>query len=94
MGTALREVTRVGGHRRMNLHHLVKMANEIGEFFGQMPDREETVAAITAHLRNFWEPRMRREIIEYARSDGGELKEIVRAAVLRLEGSQTRAEPR
>lgn len=78
----------------MDVHRLVKMANQIGEFFGQMPDREEAVTAITAHLQNFWEPRMRREIIEHARRDGGELKEIVRAAVLRLEGSQTRTEPR
>ena len=78
----------------MDVHRLVKMANEIGEFFGQTPDREEAIAAITAHLRNFWEPRMRREIIEYARRGGGDLKEIVRAAVLRLEGSQTPAEPR
>jgi formate dehydrogenase subunit delta len=69
----------------MEIHRLVKMANEIGEFFAQAPDREEAVAAIATHLRNFWEPRMRREIIEYARRDGGELKEIVRIAVLRLE---------
>jgi hypothetical protein len=34
---------------------------------------------------------MRREIIEYALRDGGDLKEIVRTAVLRLEGSQTPA---
>ena len=72
----------------MDVYRLVKMANEIGEFFAQTPDREEAATAITAHLRNFWEPRMRREIIEYARRDGGELKEIVRAAVLRLEGSR------
>jgi len=78
----------------MNVRRLVKMANEIGEFFGQMPDREEAVTAITAHLRNFWEPRMRREIVEYARCDGGGLKEIVRAAVLKLEGAQKPAGPR
>ncbi|HTY53997.1 MAG TPA: formate dehydrogenase subunit delta [Candidatus Binataceae bacterium] len=69
----------------MDLHHLVKMANDIGEYFGQMPDREEAVAAIAAHLRNFWEPRMRRQIIEHARLGGGDLKEVVRAAVLQLE---------
>jgi len=71
----------------MDLHHLVKMANEIGAYFSQMPDREEAVTAITAHLRNFWEPRMRRQIIEHARNEGGDLTDIVRAAVLRLESS-------
>ena len=69
----------------MEIHRLAKMANEIGEFFAQASDREEAVAAIAAHLRNFWEPRMRREIIKYARRDGVELKDIVRTAVLRLE---------
>ncbi len=71
----------------MQIDRLVKMANEIGEFFAQSPDREAAIAAITAHLRNFWEPRMRRAIVEYAHRDGAELKEIVRAAVLRLEPS-------
>ena len=67
----------------MELHHLIKMANEIGGFFGQMP-REEAISSTAAHLKSFWEPRMRREIIEYAQRDGGELLELVRVAVLRL----------
>lgn len=67
----------------MELHRLIKMANEIGGFFGQMP-REEAISATAVHLKNFWEPRMRREIIEYAERDGAELHEIVRAAVRRL----------
>ena len=69
----------------MDIHHLVKMANEIGGYFAAMPDREEAVSSIEHHLRNFWEPRMRRELIAYARQDEGELKPIVREAVLRLE---------
>ena len=68
----------------MELHHLIKMANEIGGFFAQMPEREEAVAAIAGHLRNFWEPRMRRELIEYAQRGGAQLTELVRAAVLTL----------
>jgi len=67
----------------MELHRLIKMANEIGGFFAQMP-REEAISGTAAHLKNFWEPRMRREIIDYAQRDGGELHEIARAAVLRL----------
>jgi formate dehydrogenase subunit delta len=69
----------------MDLHHLVKMANEIGGFFEQIPDRREAVDAIAAHLKGFWEPRMRREIIAYARSGAGDLKTIVREAILTLE---------
>jgi formate dehydrogenase subunit delta len=78
----------------MELHHLIKMANEIGGFFAQMPEREEALAAIAGHLRNFWEPRMRRELIEYAQRDGAELKELVRAAVLSLPVPPRAMEPR
>lgn len=69
----------------METHHLVKMANQIGGFFAQMPDRQEAIAAIAGHLRSFWEPRMRREIINYAHRDGGDLTDLVRAAVLSLD---------
>jgi formate dehydrogenase subunit delta len=68
----------------MDMAHLIKMANEIGGYFEAMPDRAEAVNAIGAHLKSFWEPRMRRQIIDYAEHDGGELKEIVRDAVLAL----------
>jgi formate dehydrogenase subunit delta len=71
----------------MEIHHLVKMANEIGGFFEQIPDRNEAVTSIAAHLKNFWEPRMRREIIAYARLGEGELKPIVREAILTLEAN-------
>lgn len=72
----------------MDIHHLVKMANEIGGFFASGLDHEEAVDSIAQHLKNFWEPRMRRQIIEYARLADGGLKPIVREAVLRLEQDQ------
>ncbi len=68
----------------MEPHQLAKMANEIGGFFAQMPERDEAVNAIAGHLKNFWEPRMRREIIEYAHRDSSGLSELVRDAVLSL----------
>lgn len=69
----------------MEIHHLARMANEIGRFFEQMPDRAEATNAIAAHIRNFWEPRMRRQIIEYAREGGPELSHLAREAILTLE---------
>lgn len=68
----------------MDIHHLVKMANEIGGFFASNPDHEEGVNSIAQHLRNFWDPRMRQQIIEYAGRDGGGLTPIAREAILRL----------
>jgi formate dehydrogenase subunit delta len=69
----------------MDIHHLVKMANDIGAFYEAMPDRSEAISSIATHLKNFWEPRMRREIIEYAKQGADSLKDIVRQAVLSLE---------
>lgn len=72
----------------MDIHHLVAMANQIADFFETSnPGRVEAVAATAQHLRSFWEPRMRREIIAHIARDGGEgLNEIARDAVRVLEG--------
>jgi formate dehydrogenase subunit delta len=76
----------------MDIHHLVKMANQIGDFFNAYPDRDEVISSIAVHLKNSWEPRMRRQIIEYVRQDGGhELKPVVREAVLDLISRQAAA---
>ena len=66
----------------MDLDNLVLMANRIGTFFAAQPDRDEALAGIADHLRKFWEPRMRRELL--AAIDAGQaggLHEIVVAAV-------------
>jgi formate dehydrogenase subunit delta len=39
------------------------MANQIGAFFEAMPDHQEAVEGIAQHLKKFWEPRMRRELL-------------------------------
>lgn len=68
----------------MNIDNLIKMANDIGNFFQAESDRELAVNGIAEHLRKFWDPRMRREIIAYAQNDGAQLAELVREAVRRL----------
>ncbi len=73
----------------MDIKHLVKMANQIGDFFAAYPNRDETVQSIAVHLKNSWDPRMRRQIIDYVeRSGGADLKPIVRDAVRALEMPQ------
>jgi len=64
------------------------MANDIGNFFNSDPDKEAAVDGIFEHLRKSWEPRMRKEIIQYYREDGSELSELVRQAVKRLDLEQ------
>ena len=73
----------------MDIHRLIKMANEIGTFFKGAEDHNEAVASVAAHLRNFWDPRMRAQLIEYERNGGGELNAIVKEAVLALETARS-----
>jgi formate dehydrogenase subunit delta len=54
----------------MNRDHLIHMANQIGVFFESMPDHAEAVEGIATHLKNFWDPRMRREFLQLVDSDG------------------------
>jgi formate dehydrogenase subunit delta len=68
----------------MDIHRLIKMANEIGAFFESAADRADAVKSIATHLRNFWDPRMRTQLIEYARQPDSELTPIAKEAVLTL----------
>jgi formate dehydrogenase subunit delta len=68
----------------MESENMVHMANQIALFFAGYP-REEAVASVTDHLKKFWEPRMRRQIVEYVASGGEGLHELVRESVKRLQ---------
>ena len=57
------------------------MANDIGAYFAGYPDHEEAAEGVANHLRNFWEARMRREIVDYVAKGGEELSPLVRLAV-------------
>ena len=49
----------------MNIDLLIKMANEISAYFASEPNSEQAVRDVARHLRRYWEPRMRRQIIAY-----------------------------
>lgn len=63
---------------------LVKMANDIADFFRTEPHREDAVQGIAGHIQRFWEPRMRRQLLEHAQQAGCELDELVREALGRV----------
>ena len=66
----------------MDLANLIVMANRIGDFFEAQPDRDEALAGIADHLRKFWAPRMRTEILAAVGTAAGVgLSEIVVAAL-------------
>ena len=62
---------------------LVRMANQIGQFFQSQP-HDEAVAGIVDHLRSFWTPKMRRQIVDHAAAGGDGLEPLTREAVQRL----------
>jgi formate dehydrogenase subunit delta len=66
----------------MDIHHLIKLANDIGAFFEVEPDKANAARSVANHLKNFWEPRMRRQILAYVEEQKGEgLSELVLTAL-------------
>jgi len=62
---------------------LVRMANQIAQFFGHQQGAN-AAAATAEHLRLFWDPDMRAQIIANLGEGGAVLHPIAREAVVRL----------
>ena len=71
----------------MSPDKLAYMANQIGKFFAHQP-HDKAVAAIEAHLRRFWDPRMRAGIVAHPDGATVRLDPSVREAVERLTEKQ------
>ena len=66
----------------MEGHKLVKMANEIAAFFHAEPDRATAIEGVAGHLKRFWDPRMRRELLQWVDEHDGEgLTDLAAAAI-------------
>ena len=66
----------------MSPDKMVRMANQIATFFRSQPgDTDEQVAA---HLSDFWDPRMRRQLLDHVAAGGDGLDAEVIAAAERL----------
>jgi len=68
----------------MKIERLVKMANDIGNFFNSETDKEIAAEGIKNHLLRSWDPRMRKAIIAYCQEDGAELSPLVKVAISKL----------
>jgi formate dehydrogenase subunit delta len=65
------------------------MANEISAYFASEPDGEQAAQDVAAHLRRYWEPRMRRQIIAYCgQRQGAGLSELALRAVALLAAAE------
>jgi formate dehydrogenase subunit delta len=64
----------------MSPDKMIRMANQIATFFKSQPG-EDASRKVAAHLTDFWEPRMRAQLRDYAAAGGSGLDEIVLKAV-------------
>jgi formate dehydrogenase subunit delta len=72
----------------MSVERLVRMANDIADFFASEPDREAAIEGVATHMRRFWAPRMRKQIAAHFDAGGAGLGDLARAAVARLEAAE------
>ncbi len=68
----------------MRIRRLVEMANDIGNFFSSEPVHNEAVTGIANHIKKFWDPRMRNQILQHLKENGEDLEPIVQEALKKL----------
>ena len=65
---------------------LVRMANQIGDFYAAMPENEAANGAAT-HFRRFWTPKMIRELAAFAETGRPGLNPTATRAVAALKNA-------
>lgn len=68
----------------MHIEQLIRMANDISNFFDADPDKQIAVEGMKNHLARNWERRMRQAIIQYCQEDGSELSNLAKDAIAKL----------
>jgi formate dehydrogenase subunit delta len=75
----------------MNIDLLIKMANEITSFWKGEVGEDSAATEVATHLRRYWEPRMRSQIVDYyEQRQGAGLNDVARKAIALL-AAQPRA---
>ena len=57
------------------------MANDIAAFFNKAADQGEAARSVATHLHRYWDPRMRKKIVEHQQSGGVGLSDLAREGV-------------
>ena len=68
----------------MHAETLVRLANDIGAFFAHEDTPEERAQGVLLHIKRYWDPRMKAQIIGHYQAGGSGLADHVRAAVALL----------
>lgn len=69
-----------------SVEKLVKMANQIGSFFGAQ--KIGAASGMAEHLRKFWAPHMRESICEHVKHGGAGLEPIAIEAIKILDAEK------
>ncbi len=72
----------------MDVSGIIRMANQIADFFASS-GHDEAVKGIAGHIRNFWDPRMRKALYIHADKGGEGLTALVIDAVAELRKSDS-----
>ncbi len=74
----------------MNIDYLVKMLNDISDFYVGQGDLKAAAAGVESHVSRYWEKRMRLQMLDHYRNGGEGLSEVSRAAIaiLKVEGDK------
>jgi formate dehydrogenase subunit delta len=72
----------------MDAGKLVRMANQIAQFYVRQPD-DDAAAEVAAHMKKFWEPRMRRTIYAHLDAGAAGLNPVARKAVACMRRAET-----
>ncbi len=62
---------------------LIMMANQIAKFF-ESQSGDDAVSQIANHIEDFWDPRMRRQILAHVADGGAGLSPLALAAIRTL----------
>ena len=77
----------------MHADSLVRMANDIGAFFASEPDKHEAARLVMLHIKRYWDPRMRKQIVAHYDAGGegldGHVREAIEMLASERSGSQT-----
>ena len=66
----------------MSTDNLIKMANQIAQYFASEPDQKQAVLGVRNHLQMYWTPSMRKELLAWQTAhQGADLHPLAQAAV-------------
>ncbi|MEQ1484314.1 formate dehydrogenase subunit delta [Methyloglobulus sp.] len=69
----------------MHIEKLIKMANDIADFFNSESDKEIAAEGVKKHILRSWDPRMRKAIIKHINDNGEGLSPLAAQAVKKLQ---------